>query len=584
MMDYLLAMPVTSESPASFQCPESSTDRDTEQTPGPCTDHCAALAGPADAGMRLDVFWVARLAHRDVARARIQDWIQSGLARVAGQICTRPARRLQGMESCTLDVPIRTGALRPENRSLRVLYRDDDLVILNKQAGLVMHPGPGRDEGTLVHRLVHHFPELATLPGARPGIVHRLDKDTTGLLVVALNEPVRLKLTAAFARREVDKVYLALVYGRPSAQGIVTAALGRHPTLKTRMAVDERRGRQARSEYAVLWTAPQDRFSLVQVRIRTGRTHQVRVHMRHIGHSLLGDGTYGPARVPQWPAHVPNLAALLTRPMLHAWKLGFVHPRSQKNLDFHLPPPKDMWRVMLAGARTTQRVGLTGMPGCGKSALLGLLREAGIPVWSADAAINALYQPGQEGWELIRQRYGQRFIPETNAPVDKQALFSALRASAHFRREFEAMIHPVAAHSLECFWAGQRAARLAVAEVPLLLETGWESDFDVVVGLACDSSRRNAWLRNRGWDQSLLADVESWQWPEAKKLGSCDLVVDNPGNWDDLHRRAHALLRVLQWLRRRKVHGLHARIFNLIQPATKSDSASALPPVRRENG
>ena len=533
-------------------------------------------------GLRLDQFWMGHAEDLGVARSRIQSWIKNGLALVNGSTCLRPGRRLAPGDRLELRAagpsPGPNHGLTPEDRELRVLYHDEDLAILNKPADLVVHPAPGLDQGTLVHRLLHHFPELAGkdaggMDTARPGIVHRLDKDTTGLLAVALNEPARLRLASAFAARDVEKVYLALVHGRPSAESIVDAPIGRHPTHKTRMAVTEKGGKPAHSAYTVLWTAPEDRFSLVQVRIASGRTHQIRVHMRHVGHPLLGDPSYCPASYTGWQDEIPGLYALLRRPMLHAWKLGLPHPRTGRPISFVLPPPKDIIRVILVGSRTTQRVGLTGMPGCGKSLFLGELAGQGLPTWSADKAVAELYQPGRDGWEVLRRNFGDRFIPDPEGPVDKRALLNALRETPRLRRELEALIHPLARHHLEGFWQTHRKHRVAAAEVPLLLETGWPSDFDLIVGLTCDPDRRRNWLlTNRGWDANLLADVESWQWPEAKKIRACHLAVVNPGTRDGLARRARGLLDVLQWLRRQALRRVLARITALVDPERSSET------------
>lgn len=529
-------------------------------------------------GVRLDQFWMGQAEDLGVARSRIQSWIKNGLALINGVPCLRPGRRLAPGERLELRAAEPASGLTPENRELRVLYHDDDLAILNKPADLVVHPAPGLNQGTLVHRLLHHFPELAEkqaggMDTARPGIVHRLDKDTTGLLAVALNEPTRLRLASTFAAREVEKVYLALVHGRPRAQGVMDAPIGRHPTLKTRMAVTAKGGKPAHSEYTVLWTAPEGRFSLVQVRIASGRTHQIRVHMLHEGHPLLGDPTYCPASFTGWQDEIPGLNALLRRPMLHAWKLGLPHPRTDAPLSFTLPPPKDIIRVILTGSRTMQRIGLTGMPGCGKSLFLAELAALGLPVWSADKAVEELYQPGRDGWELLRRNFGERFVPDPDGPVDKRALLNALRETPNLRRELEALIHPLAKHHMEAFWQAHRKHRVAVAEVPLLLETGWPSDFDLVVGLACDPDRRRTWLRTqRGWDETLLADMESWQWPEAKKIRACHLVVANPGTRDELALKARDLVAVLRWLRRQAVRRLLARIISLVDPERDASS------------
>jgi 23S rRNA pseudouridine1911/1915/1917 synthase len=523
-------------------------------------------------GVRLDQFWMGHSEDLGVARSRVQSWIKNGLALINDAPCLRPGRRLSPGDRLELRAAVPISGLTPENHELHVLYHDDDLAILNKPADLVVHPAAGLDQGTLVHRLLHHFPDLAGkhaggMDTVRPGIVHRLDKDTTGLLAVALNEPARLRLASAFAAREVEKAYLALVHGRPRAQGIVDAPIGRHPTLKTRMAVTDKGGKPAHSSYKVLWTAPEDRFSLIQVRIASGRTHQIRVHMRHVGHPLLGDPTYCPSSFTGWQDEVPGLNVLLRRPMLHAWKLGLPHPRTHQPLSFVLPPPKDMLRVILAGSRTTQRIGLTGMPGCGKSLFLTKLSAQGLPTWSADKTVAELYQPGRDGWELLRRNFGDRFIPDPEGPVDKRALLNALRETPGLRRELEALIHPLARHHLEDFWQAHRKHRVAVAEVPLLLETGWPSDFDLIVGLVSDPDRRRSWLRtNRGWDESLLADMESWQWPEAKKIRACHLVVANPGTRDELAQRARSLVDVLQWLRRQGVRRVLARITALVDP------------------
>lgn len=544
--------------------------------PASKTSTLNAVVPQDQGGVRLDQFWMGHAEDLGVARSRIQSWIRTGQALVNGRPCQRPGRRLAPGERLELRVAVGCSGpgpgLTPEDRELRILYHDADLAILNKPADLVVHPAPGLDQGTLVHRLLHHFPVLAgTAAGgmdtARPGIVHRLDKDTTGLLAVALNEPARLHLASAFAAREVEKVYLALVHGRPRAEGMVEAPIGRHPALKTRMAVTAKGGKPAHSAYTVLWTAPEDRFSLVQVRIASGRTHQIRVHMLHEGHPLLGDPTYCPASFTGWQNEVHGLNALLRRPMLHAWKLGLAHPRTGRPLAFVLPPPRDMIRVILIGSRTVQRVGLTGMPGCGKSLFLDELAALGLPTWSADRAVAELYQPGRDGWELLRGNFGERFIPDPGGPVDKRALLDALRETPGLRRELEALIHPLARHCLETFWKAQGTRRVAVAEVPLLLETGWPSDFDLVVGLACDPERRRTWLRtSRGWDENLLADMESWQWPEAKKIRACHLVVANPGTRDQLVQKAIGLSHVLQWLRRQAMRRLLARITALVDP------------------
>lgn len=541
-------------------------------------------------GQRLDQAVTDHLHDRDIARSKVQGWIKDGRVRVNGRVCPRPSRRLSVGETIQVEVPDMETQLTPEKGDLGVVHQDEQFVVLDKPAGLVVHPAPGLDSGTLVHRLLHQFPALNRLEGARPGIVHRLDKDTTGLLAVAMSEPARLKMAEDFAARRVEKTYLALVHGVPAlGKGVINAPIGRHPTLKTRMAVVHKGGKEARSEYQVLWADPLARLCLLRVGIQTGRTHQIRVHLQHIGHPLLGEKVY--LAIPRQTAGHPLLLSLslsfpwasklLTRPMLHAWRLGLPHPETREMMRFQIAPPKDFQRVMLVCSRQMQRVGLTGLPGCGKSILLDALAESGLPVWSADVAVRELYRSGQDGCELLRRRFGERFVPSKangkanskangqakgeTGPVDTSALLAAMRQSPALRREVEEIIHPLAAHSLETFWQEHATGRAAVAEVPLLLESGWRLSFDVVVGLFCPEHLRRGWLEaSRGWDAGVQADVESWQWSGPDKLRACGLVVENPGNLDGIRLRATALARVLQWLRRRKAHSLSRHIQDIV--------------------
>jgi len=218
-----------------------------------------------------------------------------------------------------------------ESIALDVLFEDADLLVLNKPSGIVVHPAAGNRSGTLVNALLHRCAGLSSIGGKeRPGIVHRLDKETSGCLVVALNDAAHRALAAQFAGREVTKIYLALAAGRfAKKSGTIEASIGRHPVQRKKMAVVER-GRAARTDYRVLDET--DGGTLVECTLHTGRTHQIRVHLKHLGHPVLGDEVYGKR-------------AGFPRQMLHAWKLGFVHPRTGARMNFLAPVPPDFLAV-----------------------------------------------------------------------------------------------------------------------------------------------------------------------------------------------------------------------------------------------
>ena len=315
---------------------------------------------PAAAGHRLDRFLADALAH--LSRSRVQALIRDGHVQLNRRPAGKPSEALHTADIVSWEEPAPAPAtVAAETISLSILYEDDDLIVLDKAAGMVTHPAPGHDAGTLVNALLAHCPTLSGIGGERrPGIVHRLDKDTSGCLVVAKNDFAHRALSAQFAARSTVKHYLAIVRGVPRPTvGTIDKPIGRHPVQRKRMAVvGPSQGREARTDYrvrrsfvlrqtvaeesdisarpyipvAIPLTAAHGKgsevASLVECRLHTGRTHQIRVHMKHLGYPILGDTFYG------GPRSAP-------RPMLHAWRLGFQNPRTGAAMEFCAPLPAD---------------------------------------------------------------------------------------------------------------------------------------------------------------------------------------------------------------------------------------------------
>lgn len=293
-----------------------------------------------------------RLPH--LSRSRVQSLIDDGHIRLDGT-AAKPSHKLRAGQLVRVVEPAPEPALpRPESIPLRIVFEDAQLLVIDKPAGLVVHPGAGRSSGTLVNALLHHVKDLSGVGGVlRPGIVHRLDRGTSGLMVVAKHDAAHRALQAQFAARSVLKDYLALVLGVPrKREGEIAAAIGRDPVHREKMSVRAPRGREARSRYEVVEGF--DGAALLRVRIFTGRTHQVRVHLASIGHPVLGDASYGGRREPAAPqAALREALQALTRPALHAARLAFAHPGSGAHLEFTSPLPADLEaaRARLRAAR-----------------------------------------------------------------------------------------------------------------------------------------------------------------------------------------------------------------------------------------
>ena len=296
----------------------------------------------AQAGDRLDRTLAASLASGETApsRSRIKALIEEGRVTSNGATISDPSRRVKPGEVFLLAIPAAVAAVAvPQAMPLTILYEDDDVIVIDKPAGLVVHPAPGNPDRTLVNALLAHCGKgLAGIGGvARPGIVHRLDKDTSGLLVAAKNDAAHHSLTTQFAGRSIERLYHAVVWGVPrSRSGSISGAIGRSRQNRKKMAiVSEGRGKPALTHYRVLKTFADGEASLIECRLATGRTHQIRVHLASAGHPLIGDPTYGRAlRRRRLPEPVLEAAQQFPRQALDAVTLGFTHPVTAKALRF----------------------------------------------------------------------------------------------------------------------------------------------------------------------------------------------------------------------------------------------------------
>ncbi|MDH3255803.1 MAG: RluA family pseudouridine synthase [Acidobacteriota bacterium] len=305
---------------------------------------------PQAAGERLDAYLAGIY---QTSRNQTARWIRAGLVSV-GSRTPKPSLRLDGGEwvSCEPQPVRQDGVLEPEEGDISILFKDSHLIVVNKPPALIVHPGAGRESGTLANRLLARFPEIASVGGpGRPGIVHRLDKGTSGLLVVARTIEAYRDLSAAFAERRIEKAYLAIVFGCPQPEaGTIDASIARHPRRRKEMTVSVH-GRPARTTFKTL--AKTADVALLEIGLETGRTHQIRVHLKHTGHPLVGDPVYGEARWKSLPKTRQKPLREFARPALHAWRLAFHHPETGERVEFTAPVPRDLselWRALAPDA------------------------------------------------------------------------------------------------------------------------------------------------------------------------------------------------------------------------------------------
>ena len=316
----------------------------------------SSVATPCADVTRLDKLLLER--HPDFSRSRIEGLVKAGFVTVNGIVAEKAGQKVSDADKIEVFVPPPVPAVpEPEDIPLDVVFEDDDIIVVNKSPGMVVHPAPGHFTGTLVNALLHHCPCLSGIGGAaRPGIVHRLDQDTSGLVVVAKTQAAMDALAKAFSdHKSVEKTYLAVCRGRPRLDsGRIETLIGRHPVDRKRMAIVERNGKRAVTNWRVLsdgdvsaalgrQCAVRRGISVVECRIETGRTHQIRVHMASLGCPVAGDAVYGK------PSMDRRMDPPPARQMLHAWKLRLRHPVSREEMSFTAPVPKDITDFCLCG-------------------------------------------------------------------------------------------------------------------------------------------------------------------------------------------------------------------------------------------
>lgn len=305
---------------------------------------------PGQKPERLDRF----LAHTlpDISRARLKRLIDEHQIRVDGA-AAKAGLRLRGGETIRISIP-RPQVLEaaPEDIPLDILYEDSDLIVINKRAGMVVHPANGHYSGTLVNALLHHCTDLSGIGGElRPGIVHRLDKDTSGVLVVSKNDLSHQGLAQQFKEHSITRRYITLVHGQvQNDSGSIDKPIGRHPGARKKMSTHSSRGRRAVTHWNVLRRYAPERLTLLEMRLETGRTHQIRVHLADMNLPVVGDQTYGSIKRANGiaDAHLRTLVQQLHRQALHAWVLGFKHPRTGEYLEYSSPLPPDMAQIVTA--------------------------------------------------------------------------------------------------------------------------------------------------------------------------------------------------------------------------------------------
>lgn len=294
-------------------------------------------------GARLDVAISA--VFPDIVRSQSKRLIEDGCVSLNGKPCIKAAGKVK--EGDVVEVIIKEAAavgIKPQNIPLDIIYEDEHIIVINKPSGLVVHPGAGVADGTLVNAILYHSKDLSGIGGElRPGIVHRLDKGTSGVMVIAKNDAAHANLAGQFKARSTEKRYVAVVYGKLAAgSGKITAPIGRHKSDRKKMSTRTNKGRNAETFYTVK-EGFGGQLTYVDIKLGTGRTHQIRVHFAYLGHPIVGDELYGGKAIKRLNnGKLQDIVKVFSRPALHAYKLGFTHPKTKKHMEFTAKVPADM--------------------------------------------------------------------------------------------------------------------------------------------------------------------------------------------------------------------------------------------------
>ncbi|CAO0821002.1 23S rRNA pseudouridine1911/1915/1917 synthase [Desulfarculales bacterium] len=540
---------------------------------------------PEAQGQRLDQT-LCQLLGAEFSRTQVQRLIKDG--RVGGQGRGLEASlKLKGGEELSVELlapePLE---LKPEAMALWVLHEDQHIIVVNKAPRLVVHPAPGHLGGTLVHGLLHHCGDLAGVGGKlRPGIVHRLDQDTSGALVAAKHDQAHRTLAGAFAAGHVRKEYLALVWGQPPETGRVQTGIGRHPGDRKRMSSQGSQTKAARSWWKVVHRFPSVGVSLLRVRIATGRTHQIRVHLSEAGFPVLGDRLYGGRRGRNKLSGAAGAALKAAgRQMLHAVSLSLDHPVTGQRLEITAPLPADFRAVLSsllvleeaggkavelfqsrvlprfsprgsgdeasragkggAARRPVFKVGLTGGIATGKSTVARMFVELGAHLVDTDLLARQAVEPGSRALAEITAAFGADIL-DAGGGLDRQALRDLVFVDGQARARLNAIVHPRVAELLEAQL--RRLVTLDIGgvvliDVPLLFETNWQGRYAAVVLVYAPASVQVQRLMSRdhvGDREAQTALNVQMDIEEKRRLAQ--FVVDNSGGLEETLKQVKAI-------------------------------------------